>query len=86
MQEVAPYRGNTPAVCRSSYVDPRIIDRYREGATIRPAVEKLGGANPAEGAGLARLNAIEAAVLDLLDEDGADSQSASASTRSKRAS
>jgi DNA topoisomerase-1 len=26
--------GNTPAVARSSYVDPRIFDRYREGALL----------------------------------------------------
>ncbi|MDQ4132543.1 MAG: DNA topoisomerase IB [Actinomycetota bacterium] len=91
MQEVAHYLGNTPAVCRASYVDPRIVDRYSEGATIRAAVEKLGGANPAEGAGLAKLNAIEAAVLDLLDEDGANADvqrvsSELARMRSKRAS
>ena len=24
--------GNTPAVARSSYVDPRVIDRYHEDA------------------------------------------------------
>jgi DNA topoisomerase-1 len=26
--------GNTPAVCRASYVDPRVLDRYRDGTTI----------------------------------------------------
>lgn len=29
--------GNTPAVAKSSYVDPRLIDRYDEGDTIDPA-------------------------------------------------
>jgi DNA topoisomerase-1 len=29
--------GNTPAVAKSSYVDPRLIDRYEEGDTIDPA-------------------------------------------------
>lgn len=28
MKEVAHYLGNTPAVVRSSYVDPRVVDRY----------------------------------------------------------
>jgi DNA topoisomerase I len=28
--------GNTPAVCRASYIDPRVIDRYRDGVTIKP--------------------------------------------------
>ena len=30
-QEVAHYLGNTPAVCRSSYVDPRVVDHYQAG-------------------------------------------------------
>src|SRR4029453_11879602 len=29
VQEVAHYLGNTPAVCRASYIDPRVFDRYR---------------------------------------------------------
>jgi DNA topoisomerase-1 len=32
----ADYLGNTPAVCRSSYIDPRLIDRFVSGETIRP--------------------------------------------------
>jgi DNA topoisomerase I len=28
---------NTPAVAKSSYVDPRLLDRYEEGETIDPA-------------------------------------------------
>jgi len=31
---VAEALGNTPAVCRRSYVDPRVIDRFRDGETI----------------------------------------------------
>jgi DNA topoisomerase I len=34
--------GNTPAVCRASYIDPRVIDRYRDGVTIRPPVSGNG--------------------------------------------
>ena len=51
--EVAHYLGNTPAVCRASYIDPRVFDRYRAGATIAAAVD----GSRAE---------IERAVLDLL--------------------
>jgi DNA topoisomerase-1 len=29
--------GNTPAVAKGSYVDPRLLDRYEEGETIDPA-------------------------------------------------
>jgi DNA topoisomerase IB len=34
--------GNTPAVCRSSYIDPRVFDRFRQGDTI-PLPARLGG-------------------------------------------
>jgi DNA topoisomerase I len=33
--------GNTPTVCRSSYVDPRVIDLYETDVTIAPALERL---------------------------------------------
>jgi DNA topoisomerase IB len=42
MQEVAHYLGNTPAVSRSSYVDPRVVDRYQAGLTIAGALEGIG--------------------------------------------
>ena len=29
------YLGNTPAVCRASYIDPRVLDAYDAGVTIR---------------------------------------------------
>ena len=34
MRDVAEQLGNTAAVARSSYVDPRVIDRYRDGELI----------------------------------------------------
>jgi DNA topoisomerase IB len=33
--------GNTPTVCRSSYVDPRVVDLYEEGVTIAPTLARL---------------------------------------------
>jgi DNA topoisomerase I len=61
--EAAHYLGNTPAVCRSSYIDPRVIDAYHGGQTIRPALDRLG-----EGFGeLATQGPVEAAVLELLE-------------------
>src|SRR6266545_188281 len=45
IREVAEYLGNTPAVARASYVDPRVLDRFLEGETIRPA---LRGVSPEE--------------------------------------
>jgi DNA topoisomerase I len=66
MQEVSRYLGNTPAVCRSSYVDPRIVDRYTAGATVLHALAALD-----EDSGLGGLHThgpIEEAVLDLLGD------------------
>jgi DNA topoisomerase IB len=64
VKTVAAYLGNTPAVCRASYIDPRVIDRYQAAVTIAPALERLPGgpelANPRTRA------RIEAAVLELL--------------------
>ena len=34
VRDVAEQLGNTPAVCRASYIDPRVIDAYLEGSTI----------------------------------------------------
>ncbi len=70
VKEVAHYLGNTPAVCRSSYIDPRVIDRFNDGRTIRPTLEGLGLAPVGDpGATLITQGAIEAAVLDLLVDE-----------------
>ncbi|HET7589702.1 MAG TPA: DNA topoisomerase IB [Solirubrobacterales bacterium] len=36
VDRVSDALGNTPAVCRASYIDPRVLDRYRDGVTIKP--------------------------------------------------
>jgi len=36
VDRVSDALGNTPAVCRASYIDPRVFDRYRDGVTIKP--------------------------------------------------
>ncbi len=64
VEEVSTYLGNTPAVCRASYIDPRIIDLYEHGRTIEPALDALGA--DAEFGTLATQGATEAAVLELL--------------------
>ena len=62
IKTVAAYLGNTPAVCRASYVDPRVIDRFQDGVTI---AEAIGRAGP--DLGKARVRArVEKAVLELL--------------------
>ena len=47
VKEVAHYLGNTPAVCRRSYIDPRVFDAYEGGLIIRPALERAAGADGA---------------------------------------
>jgi DNA topoisomerase-1 len=42
VDQVSEALGNTPAVCRASYIDPRVLDRYRDGVTIRPAPSANG--------------------------------------------
>lgn len=41
MREVAQELGNTPAVARASYVDPRVVDLWEDGITIEPVVDAL---------------------------------------------
>jgi len=42
VDQVSETLGNTPAVCRASYIDPRVLDRYRDGATINPPPSSNG--------------------------------------------
>ncbi len=37
MRDVAAVLGNTPAVARASYVDPRVVDKFDRGQTLDPA-------------------------------------------------
>ncbi|MGY1669918.1 DNA topoisomerase IB [Geodermatophilus sp. SYSU D00710] len=38
---VSEQLGNTPAVCKASYVDPRVVDRYEHGETVAEALGEL---------------------------------------------
>jgi DNA topoisomerase I len=38
--EVADFLGNSAAIARSSYVDPRVVDLYEDGVTIAAAVRR----------------------------------------------
>jgi DNA topoisomerase-1 len=61
---VAAYLGNTPAVCRASYIDPRVFDRFDSGETVRPRLDELGGKfDPTRPS---HREKVEAAVLELL--------------------
>jgi DNA topoisomerase IB len=36
VKDVSGELGNTPAVCRASYIDPRVVELWAQGTTIRP--------------------------------------------------
>ncbi len=66
VKEAARYLGNTPAVCRASYIDPRVFDRFDGGLTIGGVLPELAedtGAWP-DVQGM-----VESAVLDLIEGD-----------------
>jgi DNA topoisomerase IB len=63
VQEVAFYLGNTPAVARSSYIDPRVFDCFDAGITVAGALDALGDVDLGQPA---TQGPVEAAVLDLL--------------------
>ncbi len=56
--EVSEALGNTPAVCKASYVDPRVVDLYHGGTTI--------ALPPRRRSDDALRSALEKEVLDLL--------------------
>jgi DNA topoisomerase IB len=63
VRDVAEHLGNTPAVARSAYIDPRVVERFEaadtvEDALVDVAVDDLEQGIPEE---------LEAAVLDLID-------------------
>src|SRR3954464_3946176 len=65
VNEVAHYLGNTPAVARASYIDPRVFDCFDGGLTIGGVLTPRG-----DDGDLASIHgAAEEAVLDLLHED-----------------
>ena len=64
VKEVAHYLGNTPAVCRASYIDPRVFDRYLSGWTI--SLESIG--EGMEFGDLSTQGPIERAVVDLIED------------------
>ena len=64
IKRTAKFLNNTPAVCRASYIDPRVFDRFESGDTIAPGLERIvRSADPGK---FPDREKIEAAVLRLL--------------------
>ena len=60
-REASRYLGNTPTVCRDSYIDPRIFECFYDGRTIELDLDAIG-----EDIGEPELLSAEEAVLELL--------------------
>jgi DNA topoisomerase IB len=65
IREVADYLGNTPAVARASYIDPRVFDCYERGVTVAGSLTRLG--DGIDFGDLATRGPMERAVLRMLD-------------------
>jgi DNA topoisomerase IB len=63
VKEVAFYLGNTPAVARASYIDPRVFDRYQDGMSIAGVLEEIGS----DVDDTAIQGPVEEAVIDLIE-------------------
>lgn len=57
----AYHLGKTPAVCRASYINPRVIEHFEQGRTIAPALDSLR--TDATSGSPARRGAVEEAVV-----------------------
>ena len=67
-RDVADVLGNTAAVARRAYIDPRVFDRYLAGYTIKEAL--VGGElGRFDERGEQRRRRVERAVLDLLADN-----------------
>jgi DNA topoisomerase-1 len=64
VESVAAHLNNTPAVCRASYIDPRVFDRFDSGQTVADSLRRF---DRRAGDGFADREAIERAVVDLLE-------------------
>jgi DNA topoisomerase-1 len=62
MRAVADQLGNTPAVARRSYVDPRVVEAYERGLTIAPTLRAAKRKRSPE----ARRESIEQATVRLI--------------------
>ena len=66
VKDVARLLGNTPAVCRSSYIDPRVFDRHDGGLVIAGATDLLV---ESEGGWPEIQPTVERAVIALIEDE-----------------
>jgi len=68
IRHVAEHLGNTPAVCRASYVFPLLIEAYEKGRVVREPLDRI---DPLANGSVRRIEAVERALLKLLRSEEA---------------
>jgi hypothetical protein len=85
--EASDYLGNTPAVARSAYVDPRVIDRFESGETIADWLPRLPHLDELSASGSKRRGrlrrTVEQAVIELINESGPSNGKANGTTNGR---
>lgn len=66
VKETAETLGNTPAVCRASYISPAVIRAFEAGRVINQPVTAVSGLATSRG----RLHPCERSLIKLLEESG----------------
>jgi len=83
IETVAERLGNTPAICRKSYVHPMVLDAYMDGALLETVKQR---ANEQWNPSIGKLRPEEAAVLALLQKRLAQTRNGSVLRRQLAAS
>jgi DNA topoisomerase IB len=63
VKDVAEHLGNTPAVARSAYIDPLVVERFEADDTVAEVLEELDDDDLSQGVP----EELEQAVLELID-------------------
>src|SRR5690606_12064662 len=82
---VAHELGNTPAICRSAYIHPAVLEEYRRGRTIQMLMQDGGQRDPAAGPGPDAYYPEEAALIDFLERHTAAGRPRRGAARNARA-
>ncbi len=85
VKSVADTLGNTPAVCRSSYIDPRVFDKFAGEQSIRIPRAAIESIDDTDLFNYAARVAAEPAVVAMLRSDGPSQPAVGAQRQASRA-
>jgi DNA topoisomerase-1 len=84
VRDVSAHLGNTPAVARSAYIDPRIVELFERDETVEDVLAD-GDVDGVDDRELGIPEEVELAVLDLIDRARRSNRRARRSRRARRA-